>query len=172
MRERHRRFADKFLEVIPTPEAGPFAMKQAMIEAAKAGFSATRGLGARSDEEFYELAERTLSNGQVHDYIRMVYEQEADFRQREALAIHAQHIRGGIEVERVAIGKDGSEIRYTEKLAPNYQALKDYLSMTMPKPVKKVEVDQRTAVVRVNVNGEPPKMRARVLDVAAKPSLD
>ena len=103
----------------------------------------------------------------VQKSIAEFYEVAVGFTPFEAAATHVAHIRGGIPVEKVAI-VNGEEIRYVEKTAPNYQALKDYHNAIQPKPAKQVNVDQRTMVAKVMVDTtEAPKMRPRPLAIEA-----
>jgi hypothetical protein len=118
-------------------------------------------------------AKSKLRKPDVRARIAEIY-QDQGFDLVDALQMHVQHIRG---TERIVKDDDGDVVLHPKTgepiivgEKPNYQALKDYLGMVLPKSPTQIRVDQRS----VNVSGTPadfdrsstPAMSPRVLGKA------
>jgi len=90
-----------------------------------------------------------LRKPNIRDRIAHVYEARG-FNLGEAVDLHIKHIKGDAD----------------PRLPPSYSALKDFLTMVLPKEPKTLNVNSRSVNVNVNADPEsntPPPMEARVL---------
>lgn len=79
------------------------------------------------------------------------YEVAADMTLAEAAQLHAEHIRGLRYKATVIDEKTGKAKTVIMREKPNYQALKDFQHLVLPREPKQVQVDSRTLVARMNV---------------------
>jgi hypothetical protein len=153
MRQRDALFAAALVEELPRHAD----IDDAKCEAVKRTYHrSSRGPGW-SKRDALVKAELKLRDPDVLAAVRGVYAEGVGFSIVEAAKIHVQHIRG------TAAGADGKA---------NYQALKDYLALTLPKAATKV--DSRSVVVNVPVPpppaGDLPMMSARVVSGSGVPA--
>ena len=89
-----------------------------------------------------EVIRRKLSDPNIRKAIGDIYQEVGGFTIVDAVKLHVEHIRG-IEHDKIIRHKEGSDwVEEVERVQdkPNYGALKDYLTMTVPMPAKKLEI--------------------------------
>lgn len=87
--------------------------------------------------------ERKLRNPDIRKALADVYQSVGDFSIADAIVKHVEHING-VEYDKVVRRKDGHDwVEAVERVhdKPSYAALKDFLSMTLPMPAKKLAID-------------------------------
>jgi hypothetical protein len=130
------------LELInKTEEFGEFG-DRALIAAAKLAYRAP--MGTLSDKTALKKAKSKLTQPDIQSAIRDVYE-AADFSIVDAVKKHVEHIQRG-----------------------NYQALKDFFAMAVPKPAQKVDIRSLSVTQHLNKpTSAPASISARVIGPAA-----
>jgi hypothetical protein len=164
MRERDSNFAWQTIEAV---ERHGGLTDQAKIEAVERSYGPSGGV-AWTPERALAKAEGKLKipeiKNAIAEYVEEVTREERrpGFSRTEALGLMVKHIRGEITEEKLT--KDGDVVEV--KKAPNYAALKDYLGMTMPEPVRQLQVQTQSVSLNKTIvqhDGPTPPMNPRSL---------
>ncbi len=113
----------------------PALNDEVLIAAAQAAYGAGCLQPAAKRAYWLSKAKEKLQLTSIGAAIADYYGTAANFTLADATKLHVEHIRG------VAPEK------------ANYQALKDFLTLTLPRQPKQVQVDQRSISARFNFTG-------------------
>ncbi len=160
-RKRHQRFVETFLDELGTGKDVQAAAHEA---GRRQGWTTRRG--KLSERAIRVKSEALLVRADITDAIREFFGVAAEFYPHDGAQMLVRHIKGEIPVTRKIVTKDGVD-EVTEMLPPSLEALKHYHNLTLRKPAKQVQVDQRVLVAKALVTDEPPAIKARSLEPKA-----
>ena len=136
--------------VLTLAENGGELTDDVIANAMEAAFEPLNRDADAARAELIRKGRAKLRLSQVGDAIADFYDVAADMSLAEAAQLHAEHIRG-IKYKATVVDDKGKAHTVTMRDKPNYTALKDYLTLALPKEAKRVQVDQRTLVGRMSV---------------------
>lgn len=108
-----------------------------------------------------ELIKTKMADPNIRSAIAGIYDEVGEFTLVDAVKKHVEHIQG---VEHEVVTKQGDVV--TVRAKPSYPALKDFLTMTLPQPAKKLEVGMTVAAVGQSMLADVPPVAARALGPA------
>jgi hypothetical protein len=161
-RARDRRFVAALVEELAN---APALTEDILIAAAQKAYDPPGRTRTTEQHRAYALfkAQQKLALTQIGDAIASYYGAVTGFSLADAAELHVAHIKGELTKQHVVTIGKGEEAR-TEvvdvKIPPSYQALRDLLTLTLPKQPKQVNIDQRSMTARFNFTG------------AAQPAID
>jgi hypothetical protein len=165
VRRRWQHFVDAFLAELPNSDP-----ESAALRAVERSGGMLNGFTEPSDKLRLRRAKALLKQPDVVAAIRAAYEVGADYSITDGMKRLVDWIEGRVRHEQTKMLESGEVVKYDVTLEPSLEALKTYLSVVTPKPAKQVQVDSRSIVAKVLVTDQPPKTRARILEVKALPS--
>jgi hypothetical protein len=126
------------------------AVDDALTQAAKDNFQAPGG--ALTDSSGLSKGRSVIEKPNVMRGMEILFE-EAGISPQKAASIHVGHIEG-ISYD-TTVFKNGVPIDVTIKQPPNYQALKDYWALTVPRPATKLEVRSTNVTAMIDRPASP-----------------
>jgi hypothetical protein len=131
-----------------------------LLEAASKTWRPTpRQTRETNQRRMLNLAKNALNMSTVAAAIGDFYGIEVGFSHVDAAKLHVQHIKG-LKYKKTVYDTEGRAVEITVREKPSYEALRDYLKMTMPKEAKQINIDQRNLTLRANIGYAPPEIDA------------
>jgi hypothetical protein len=158
-RARDRQFVAAFVTALA--RTGGEISDSVLLEAAQQAWKPARHYVSREQKkkDLLDKARTTLGLSTVTAAIADFYGIEANFTAKDAVKLHVKHIKG-IKFKQTIIDKEGNASDVWVTKPPSYEALRDFLKLTLPKEPKQINVDQRTLSMRMNVPYALPELDA------------
>lgn len=158
-RRRDRQFVAALLGALG--RAGGEISEGVLLEAAQQAWKPPFRM-SREDArgQLLEKARATLNLSNVTQAIAAFYGLEANFTPTDAVKLHVAHIKG-LKYKKTWVDPEtGLTKEITVREKPSYEALRDFLKLTMPKEAKQINIDQRSLTFRQNIPYTPPEIDA------------
>ncbi|MDE2102035.1 MAG: hypothetical protein KGL39_32615 [Patescibacteria group bacterium] len=166
-RKKDRRFVAELVSRMASN--GGVITESDLVAAAQATWTPSGNPANRKKEtiraEMLAKAESKLKLSEIGEAIANFFQASVGFSLADAADLMVQHIKG-IEYEKTYVSPVGDTRVIVVKEKPSYQALKDFMALVTPREPKQINVDQRTLVARMNVQGsyEQPSIDAIPID--------